>query len=264
MAKAYLISDLHIDHYLGSDPSVESIKKFLSPHLCPADMISVAGDISNHIKSTVKTLRALSEMYSRVVWTIGNHDMVAHNGENSFDKIHRLTHATGEISNVTYMNGTVDQYSNSLIGGSMGYCDFSYSEKHFGVSKELMTHKWFTSWFDGRFWNIGDRQPLDVWADEYDKLNACVDAGCNFMVSHFGPAAVKVDSRFHNALTGFFYFDGLNLLQKMPVGSVWHFGHTHDYFIEEVGNTRVMCNPFGYPDETRNIRIPKEEFVIDV
>lgn len=264
MSTIFLLSDLHIDHYLGGDPSISAIKKLLEPHLCPADIISIAGDISNYTKASAKTLKALSEMYSHVVWTIGNHDMVSHNGENSFIKVNRIAESVKTVPNIHYMNGTIFEFGAAMFGGSMGYCDFSYSEKHFGLSKEIMEHKWFTSWFDARMWNIGSKGPLDVWAEEYSKLDDCVNAGCNFMVSHIGPAAINVDARFHNPYTGFFYFDGLNMLAKMPVGSVWHFGHTHDYFNMELGNVRLMCNPFGYPDESRNQRIPKEEFVIHV
>lgn len=264
MAKAFTISDLHIDYYLGGDPTKSAIKRLLEPHLCPADVLIVAGDISNYATASRKTIEALAEMYADVVWTIGNHDMVSHNNENSYTKIDRITNALVNTKNAHYMNATPIQLHSTLFGGSMGYCDFSYAEKHFGVSNEIMTIRWLTKWFDGRFWNIGSKKPLDVWADEYSKLSDCVNAGCDVMVSHFGPAAVKVDSRFHNANTGYFYFDGLNLLDQMENGSVWCFGHTHDYFIEEVNGVRLLCNPFGYPEEERNAKIPKEEFVFDV
>jgi predicted phosphodiesterase len=263
MSTAFLISDLHIDHYLGSSPSRTGIKKLLKPHLCDADVLVVAGDISNHVKSSAKTIEVLAEMYQSVVWTTGNHDMVSYNGENSVTKIDRLVKSV-TVPNAHYMNGIPVTIGATTFGGSMGYCDFSYSEKHFGISKDAMTEQWRMNWYDGRYWNIGGKQPLDVWAEEYSKLSDCVSAGANVMVSHIGPAANNVHPRYHNPYTGFFYFDGLNLLNQMPEGSVWCFGHTHDYFDMKVGNVRLLCNPFGYRDEIRNTKIPKEQFLFTV
>jgi len=260
--KAFTISDLHIDFYLGSDPKITSIQEFLKPHLCDADIIIVAGDISNYVTSTTKTIHALAQMYKSVVWTVGNHDFMSHNGENSYTKIDRLSKKVN-APNAYFMNGTTINIDGVSFGGSMGCCDFSYAEKHFDKSKEYMAQKWLMT-YDGIHWNIGEKRILDVWADEYSKLSDCVLTYPNVMVSHFGPAAVSIHPRYHNPETGNFYFDGLNLLQQMPPNSVWCFGHTHDYFDMKVGDVRLLCNPLGFPDESRNELIPKERFLFDI
>lgn len=260
--KCFVISDLHIDHYLGSNPSIESIKQLLKPHLLPADVLIVAGDISNYSKCIIKTITALSELYEHVVWTIGNHDMAGHNGESSYAKIAKITN-TIKLPNVFYMDGIPADINGITFGGSMGYCDFTYAETHFGQSKEQMSERW-KSWYDGKYWNIQGTSPVDFFNNEYTKLLACIQANANVMVSHFGPFAHNIRSEFHNLYTGFFYFDGTKLLEKMPENSIWCFGHTHDYIKTTVGNVTLLCNPFGYPDESRNQKIPKEEFLFDV
>jgi hypothetical protein len=41
-------------------------------------------------------------------------------------------------------------------------------------------------------------------------------------------------------------------------------GHTHDFIDTVVGNTRVVCNPLGYPNERFNNKEPYEDFLIEV
>lgn len=259
----FLISDLHVDHYLGSHTTVGAIKNFLGKHMVPADIVSVAGDISDSATTFTKTIEALSEMYGTVLYTHGNHDYTVRSAaETSEAKLYRAVSRV-KAKNALHLDGSIYEVPDcgSLVGGSMGAYDFSYSKKHFGLERAEMLVRW-EDWYDGRHWNLDCMGYGSLQAREDAKVLKCVDAGCNLMITHIGPHAWNIQDKFHNYMTGYFYFDGMHLLDKMPSGSVWHFGHTHDKKILDLGNVRLMCNPLGYPGEAASREIPKEEFVI--
>jgi predicted phosphodiesterase len=263
MATAFLISDLHVDYYLGAKPTVGRVSELLAPHLCPADVLLLAGDISNYSGAVRTTLACLSERYHKVLWTLGNHEYVSFDGESSYRKVSRLV-KDASFANVHLLDGVPLDLHGRTIGGAMGYCDFGYAEKHFGLGKELMTHKWRHHSFDGRHWNIGGTAPLDFFAEEYAKLECCVDAGAGLMVSHFSPFDGVVHPTYHKMESGFYYFDGSRLLERMPAGSTWCFGHTHCHCKLQAGDVTLLCNPFGMPSDNVGEDIPKEEFLFEI
>lgn len=263
--KAFIISDLHTDHINGSRTSEDKILKYLEPKLCPADVLIVAGDISDSARVFSRTINALCKLYPKVVYCLGNHDYTVHsvNNETSYQKAARAVSGITN-PNAIHLNGQSFNISNnSKIGGSMGAYDFSYSEKYFGLSFDAMLALW-PSWYDGTHWNLGDKTYKDFLNDESLKIDNLIHKdACNIMVTHIGPKAWDIPNKFHNKYTGYFYFDGQRYLDAMPSGSTWIFGHTHDQKILDLGNVRLLCNPLGYPGEIR-YTIPKEEFLIDL
>lgn len=263
MSTCFLISDLHIDNYLGPNPEPKDIKIFLNRVTVKADSIIVAGDISDFKRCTKKTLDVLSDMYNDVYWCMGNHEMISHFGELSALNTHWLR-LNVTNTRIHLLDGTIKSNGSSLIGGAMGYCDFSYAIQHFKSTPEKMHTKWYST-FDGKHMKLGfEETPKKLFDAEYSKLNLCVSSGCNVMVSHFGPYPINIRNRFHNESTGFYYFNGEELLKQMAPNTTWCFGHTHDYYKETVGNVTLMCNPLGFEHESRNTVIPKEEFVFNI
>lgn len=263
--KAFVISDLHIDHIGNGNPGRDKMLRYLEPKLCPADVLIIGGDTSDSGSVFSKAINALSELYPKVIYCLGNHDYTVRSkrNETTWEKINR---AIGGVvaKNAICLNGNHHDLSDlSRIGGTMGAYDFSYSEKYFGRSLKSMLVEW-NDWYDGRHWKLGDKTYADVMNEEINKIDKLVNKDlCNIMLTHIGPMAWGIPDHFHNVETGFFYFDGQKYLDAMPSGSTWIFGHTHDQKILDLGNVRLLCNPLGYPGEMRNA-IPKEEFVIDI
>lgn len=49
----------------------------------------------------------------------------------------------------------------------------------------------------------------------------------------------------------------------MGFDGYWFFGHTHDAHKFKIGETRVMCNPRGYPNEYQESKFDPN-LIIDV
>jgi hypothetical protein len=67
------------------------------------------------------------------------------------------------------------------------------------------------------------------------------------VVTHFVPTEKCTHPRFVNAVENPYFT--ANMEQYMGWDGLWIFGHTHDAYDIMVGETRLLCNPRGYPDE---------------
>ena len=69
------------------------------------------------------------------------------------------------------------------------------------------------------------------------------------VVTHHLPSTLSIGDQFKTSeLNRFFVCDMSNIiLDKKPV--LWLHGHTHESCDYVVGDTRVICNPYGYRDQ---------------
>jgi predicted phosphodiesterase len=72
--------------------------------------------------------------------------------------------------------------------------------------------------------------------------------GRTVVITHFAPHPRSIAPAYagHPANPGFV----LDLADLMGRATLWIHGHTHTAFDYEVGGTRVVCNPRGYPEES--------------
>ena len=266
MQKGFVISDFHMDTHFRDNSKFtdKNIRQFLKPYLCEADVLFIPGDIATSINYTVRTLQVLSEMYPKIIYCHGNHEFVGVFSLDSWSKVAVIS-AMVSRENVFYLEGNTNKITeDTLCGGCMGIYDFSYSKKHFGKTLEQMLVLWKDK-YDGKNWNLNGSTFYDLYNNEMNKIKNLVrKKHCNIMLTHVGPLAFDIGPEFHKASTGSFYFDGRRILNDMPNDSIWLFGHTHTQKKFNYGNVNLMCNPLGYPWESKNHIISKEQFVFDI
>ena len=93
----------------------------------------------------------------------------------------------------------------------------------------------------------------DLLKAELEKIEA-VYRECDVMVTHVNPSIdmAHVDPKFRSDPgTAFFAFDGQGYLEK-TTAKYWVYGHTHEPNRYRIGSCEVVCNPMGYPGESRN------------
>ena len=82
------------------------------------------------------------------------------------------------------------------------------------------------------------------------------------VVSHHAPSEKSLPNEFKKDILSSAYASNLEELVKTSNAKLWVHGHIHaqqDYLI---GNTRVICNPRGYPDEPNHNFI--QDLVVDI
>jgi len=69
------------------------------------------------------------------------------------------------------------------------------------------------------------------------------------VVTHHAPAAASIAPRFVGKPLNAAFASRLDDLIENGRPSLWVHGHTHSSFDYRLGQTRVLCNPRGYPGE---------------
>ena len=78
----------------------------------------------------------------------------------------------------------------------------------------------------------------------------CTD-GPVVIVTHHAPSYQSVHQKHHDhPLNSAFYSENSDFILEMPHVQTWCHGHMHDAVDYTVGETRVLCNPRGYPGES--------------
>lgn len=76
--------------------------------------------------------------------------------------------------------------------------------------------------------------------------------GPTVVVTHHGPSVRSIHPRYQGHwLNGAFASD-LGDMVATSGAAAWFHGHTHDSFDYQLGETRVVCNPRGYPPDELN------------
>lgn len=79
------------------------------------------------------------------------------------------------------------------------------------------------------------------------------------VITHHCPSPLSVHPRFKgDAANCCFVTDQSSLMMQEGAPLLWIHGHTHDSFDYRLGNTRVVCNPKGYPGERAQTKLSDE------
>lgn len=219
------LSDLHLDwHRDGGDCFIES----LDP--TGVDVLVLAGDI--HDAMFLKDVLAkLSVKFPQVVLTAGNHEFYGYSPEQTKGHIH---HAT-KLPNVHWLNqSTVTIDGVRFVGATL----------------------WFPKPSPGTpIWNYNDfHQIKGITPWVFDEHRTTLDflraelRSDDVLVTHFMPLRESIRLEYAGHPLNCFFWSGEDadrIVREKTPRLVIH-GHTHLSLDYQLGNSRVVCNPFGY------------------
>jgi hypothetical protein len=73
---------------------------------------------------------------------------------------------------------------------------------------------------------------------------------------HHAPSLKSVPLRYKEDVLSAAYASSLDALAASSRAKLWLHGHVHQAVKYQIGDTRVFCNPRGYPDETDTVFDP--------
>lgn len=220
--------------------------EFFKSGVCPFDhneldestTLILAGDISQNIEQ----IRYFSERYAEVIFVPGNHEFY---GEDILTKPKELKEEYEELDNVyvlldevLYLEGV------SFFGGTFWtdctdndpLFEFKVKRSHNDYRKILKGDLIFTPSYQTEL-HHKSLSSLMRYAGRVDVV-----------ITHHAPSVKSVEPRFLGTdLNKCFANDHIEDLVEHVGAKYWIHGHLHnssDYFI---GDTRVICNPKGYP-----------------
>jgi len=221
--KITVISDLHLECH-------PNLINFVNELNNSADLLVLAGDICypSQLKVAMDTF---CERFTKVIYVPGNHDYWTQ----SFDVIEALMSLVQKDHNNLYIldNDIAVVDGTRIIGTTMWFPDRPDNilyERMF-VDFEKITN------FRNEVYVKNEKS--------VDFLNTNVQRE-DIVVTHHLPVWQSVPEQWKGHQSNRFFVCDMSelILDRKP--QIWIHGHTHNSFDYKAGNTRVICNPYGY------------------
>lgn len=219
-----LVSDLHFVHHPIPDTLLESL------YDQEIDVLVVAGDIVNGLSNYgLGYLDKLANLFPNVIVVLGNHDFFTLHPNvtlaacskfaQQYDNVYLLENNVVEVVGVEFVGATL-WYPRPIKTSLYTFSDFVYIP---GADPWIFT-----------------QNKISV-----DFLNAKVHKD-SIVITHHMPSGKSTPPQYEGSRINDFYMCNMEdlIVRKQP--QLWLHGHTHTACDYNIGNTRVVCNPYGY------------------
>ena len=279
--KIDFMSDLHIDFYINEyNPETAKFERQLNNFIEiigieGGDAIVIPGDLGHYFKQNSAFLLKMKEMYKHVIFVPGNHDRYLVSKSQQKRYMNSSTNRVLELknfcreNNIIYLDGDVVSVDGVTFAGTGMSWDKSYLEHIHGehVSDTYILNLFERDMNDsnlimegaiydiplayGGIHKLRTFDPFELQEKELEKLSKIQKAdNVDVFVSHYSPVVppdLLMKYRDEESTT-FYFFDGLDHVKRIKP-KYWLFGHTHVPYDFKVDETRMLCNPCGYPSE---------------
>ena len=208
---------------------------------------------------------------------------ISNTKENQIRELFNILNA----SDVALLSNTCSEYQGVIIIGTCLYTDFNlYGEEHreecMAYAKKGMNdfrlpvtldNKYYTQDEKGYWWSHRRKdseskiRPFDITDHAFyfhyslGFIKQKVEEHKNkpiIIVTHHIPSPYAISEEYRGSLLNAAFASNLNqYIVEHPQIRVWAFGHTHKPFDFILGETRLVCCPFGYNNEN-NFNLPYE------
>lgn len=227
--KILLLSDLHIEFAEGRE---RLFFDMIDP--APADVCVLAGDICARSQLPI-VLGMFCGRFRDVIFVTGNHEHY----NSSFAEV-RETLAGIDLSNLHVLDGSAAIVQGKVfLGGTLWF-------PHRGASRELREQM-------NDFWLIKNFDPAVY--DECARVGNFLREAAgrdDIIVTHHLPSERCVDAKYAGSPLNQFFVCPMDDLIEQVQPKLWCFGHTHESVDMKIGETRMLCNPFGYVSSSVN------------
>jgi predicted phosphodiesterase len=247
--KIRLLSDLHLNH-----------QSFLFPK-AGEDLLVLAGDIATHTDS-IEVAKELAVTYDiPVIVVAGNHEFyqdehhTGHIWETTCFDLARAAHHSDiiETGKVTFLENSTATYKGVRFIGATLWTDMQlFVHAPWGqiIIRQQMND--YNDIYNDFKRPILPRDTIDRHIESriYIKDTLAVPhEGPTVVITHHAPSWLSVHEKYKEDLVSAAYASRLEGLILDTKPTLWLHGHTHTAFDYTIGDTRVVCNPRGYPRE---------------
>jgi predicted phosphodiesterase len=226
-----------------------------------ADVLVIAGDLSNSTDVAAASLKHAAQAYELVVFVDGNHEH--YNKEPYSYNMGVLGAQCSRLSNVVFLSPTEPVFTHNHIAfvGANGWYDWRCHVRR-GVSRENAYAAWRRQLNDAAMINFDRGDPgvlaklhSNVLANEVHNLQQNETVSKIILVTHSSPRADNDSWRGEFAwdvITPSFVNSQMNQVLNLDSSakiSHWIYGHTHTRNDRVIEGVRYVNNCRGYPNE---------------
>ncbi|MEM6513538.1 MAG: metallophosphoesterase [Pseudomonadota bacterium] len=244
--KLHILSDIHVEFEAFVPPATD------------ADVIVLAGDIHVGRKGLDWALEQFPD--KPVIYVLGNHEYYGKavpKLTNELQKIaantnvHLLERSSVEIDGVTFLGSTL--WTDFELFGDPRIAGFEAQQKMTDFKKIRVSPRF------SRLRSV-DASVMHYRAKKWIQEELRKTVGKVVVVTHHGPSARSLPERYREDLLSAAYVSDMDDFVSKSDATLWIHGHLHSTSDYRLGNTRVVCNPRGYPDESNDEFAP--DFVV--
>jgi predicted phosphodiesterase len=234
--KIEIVSDIHLTH--DEDHGVDYLTSLIPEE--GTQVLVLAGDVGEFHwwQGAKQYLDIICNNYPHVLYVAGNHDYYGTTlpeGDKRFRELDNL------IENFHFAEQEVFE----LDGKKFACCSLWFKED----PKSFLYEKWMND-----FRVIQDFKP-EVYErneDSVEFLRYDIPQDTDVVVTHHMPSQLSVHRKYAGDPCNRFFLCSVDdvILDLQP--KLWVHGHTHLPCNYYMGDTRVVCNPRGYPGERRD------------
>jgi len=256
--KFNLASDLHVEFseapkFLGGENLI------LSGDIIPVALLNKkrTDKVSLKIKKYLNSfLEDISKKYKNVFFVMGNHEH--YNGVfdytyseyreflSKFPSFKLLEKESFNISDDVVIFGATlwtdfnHGNVNDMLLAKMHMNDYHVIQKFMGATT-----------YGSNYFRLNPENTLAEHLKTMETLSKFCDENKEKKIivsTHMAPSSKSIDPRYEDhSLNSSYYSDLVNFILDHPQIKVWTHGHTHHSHDYMIGETRVICNPRGYP-----------------
>ncbi|MCA3083118.1 MAG: metallophosphoesterase family protein [Rhodocyclaceae bacterium] len=235
--KIQVLSDLH-NEFLRSPR--------LIPRVPDVDVVVLAGDIDVDCRGLEWARRTFQ---GRVIYVPGNHEFYGFD----FDATRERMQAVADSLGIDLLDPGVVEIDGVVFVGATLWTDFELfgnREREMSIAKKGLNDFRVIKGFSPARSLTRHEEERAFIERELEKHRGRKIV----VVTHHLPSWQSVAERYRGDKLAAAFASHLDELIEREQPRLWIHGHTHDGFDYVVGETRVICNPGGYPDEPDNPR----------
>jgi predicted phosphodiesterase len=237
--KAEVISDTHLNLWDYTPEQIANIFPAKAPNLV------LAGDIGDPDHASLFTaIKIACNKYKRVIYIPGNHEFynrVPGTKKTPAAVLEWFRKLEEQFTNFHFFYRRTELYDGIRIIGATGWTTAPTGTEWANIISQ-----------EGR----KDRDFLE------QAINHSLEP--TLVITHYPSTMQILQDSFKGKITEYNYAQNLEYMYRYPVNT-WIFGHVHqkhDFTMPysssmiNTGNIRIICNPYGYPNETPGARLP--------
>ena len=229
-----ILSDLHLEHYPDHGREIVDSLDFSG-----ADLVILAGDIAGLGDRALIAVQRIQALCNRVDGTVlyipGNHEYY---GASPAFVEHALRQLEAQAPNIHILR-TGEVYEDDgirILGDTLWFPDDSENWRFARLMSDFLVIREFTPWV------YQQNAALTEWLERELRPG-------DIVVTHHLPSERIIASQYAGSVLNRFFVSDLTslILERKP--ALWVCGHTHTSIDTVLGETRIICNPRGYPNE---------------
>jgi Icc-related predicted phosphoesterase len=216
----------------------------LIAHQPQVDVVVLAGDIDLDCRGLEWARRTFD---TRIVYVPGNHEFYNHD----FDATRERMRTVADLLGIDLLDPGIVEIGDVMFIGATLWTDFNLfenPEREMAIAmKQLNDFRIIKGFTPARSLRRHEEERAYI-ERELAKFRGrrCV------VVTHHLPSRQSVAERYRGDKLSAAFASNLDVIIEREQPRLWIHGHTHDGFDYRLGETRVVCNPHGYPDENEN------------